>query len=39
MSRTFPLYWQVDGDRLNPLANNYEEYSHKEVLMDLSGWK
>lgn len=35
----YTMYWQVDGDRLNPLANNYEEYPHKEVLVDLSGWK
>jgi DNA-binding winged helix-turn-helix (wHTH) protein len=35
----YTMYWQVDGDRLNPLANNYEEYPHKEVLVDLSGWR
>jgi DNA-binding winged helix-turn-helix (wHTH) protein len=34
----YTMYWQVDGDRLNPLANSYEEYPHKEVLVDLSGW-
>jgi DNA-binding winged helix-turn-helix (wHTH) protein len=35
----YTMYWQVDGDRLNPLANNYEEYPHKEILVDLSGWR
>lgn len=35
----YTMYWQVDGDRLNPLANNYELYPHKEILVDLSGWK
>lgn len=35
----YTMYWQVDGDRLNPLANNYEVYPHKEILVDLSGWK
>jgi hypothetical protein len=35
----YTMYWQVDGDRLNPLTNNYEEYPHKEVLVDLSGWR
>jgi DNA-binding winged helix-turn-helix (wHTH) protein len=34
----YTMYWQVDGDRLNPLANSYDEYPHKEVLVDLSGW-
>lgn len=35
----YTMYWQVDGDRLSPLANNYEEYPHKEVLVDLSSWR
>jgi hypothetical protein len=39
LSPQYTMYWQVDGDRLNPLANNYEEYPHKEVLVDLGGWK
>lgn len=34
----YTMFWQVDGDRLSPLANNYEDYPHKEVLVDLSGW-
>ncbi len=32
------MYWQVDGDRLNPMADNYQDYPHKETLVDLSGW-
>lgn len=34
----YTMFWQVDGGRLNPLANSYEEYPHKEVPVDLSGW-
>ena len=34
----YKMFWQVDGDRLNEMFNNSEEYPHKEVVVDLSGW-
>lgn len=35
----YQLYWQVDGDRLNPLGDNFEGYPHKETLVDVRGWR
>lgn len=34
----YEMFWQVDGDRLNQMFNNYQDYPHKEVLVDVSGW-
>ncbi len=35
----YQMFWQVDGDRLNLMFDNYRDYPHKEVQVDLSGWK
>ncbi len=35
---SYQMYWQVDGDRLNEMANSTQDYPHKESLVDLSGW-
>lgn len=34
----YDMYWQVDGDRLNIMADSNEGYPHKEIIIDLSGW-
>jgi len=34
----YTMYWQVDGDRLNLMANNSTDWPHKESLVDVSGW-
>lgn len=34
----YQLYWQVDGDRLNFIPNNYDGTPHKEVLVDFTNW-
>ncbi|MDQ3076440.1 MAG: hypothetical protein M3Q63_00075 [bacterium] len=34
----YSMFWQVDGDRLNEMQNNDNNYPHKEVEVDLSGW-
>jgi len=34
----YNLYWQVDGGQLNKLENNYNDYPHKEIQVDLSNW-
>ncbi|MEK7218613.1 MAG: glycoside hydrolase family 6 protein [Patescibacteria group bacterium] len=34
----YEAYWQVDGDRLNPMTTSMEGYPHKETSVDLSGW-
>lgn len=35
---SYDLFWQVDGDRLNPMFNSTAEYPHKEAIVDLFGW-
>ncbi len=35
----YKMFWQVDGDRLNEMANSTEGYPHKESIVDLSGWR
>lgn len=35
---SYKLYWQVDNDRLNEMQNNYADFPHKEVLVDVNGW-
>jgi hypothetical protein len=34
----YKMFWQVDGDRLNEMANSTQDYPHKESLVDLTGW-
>ncbi|HEX5429792.1 MAG TPA: BsuPI-related putative proteinase inhibitor [Patescibacteria group bacterium] len=34
----YNMYWQVDGGQLNQMFNSTQDYPHKEVLVDLSGW-
>lgn len=34
----YHIYWQVDGDRLNPMENSYTGFPHKETVIELSGW-
>jgi hypothetical protein len=34
----FTGYWQVDGDRLNEMQTSTQDYPHKEVLVDFTGW-
>lgn len=34
----YDLYWQVDNGQLNAMANSYQDYPHKEAMVDLSGW-
>ncbi|MBX4215402.1 hypothetical protein KW797_00405, partial [Candidatus Parcubacteria bacterium] len=35
---TYSMFWQVDGDRMNEMADSVDGYPHKESLVDLSGW-
>ncbi len=35
----YKMYWQVDGGVLNLMQDNFNNYPHKESLVDLSGWK
>lgn len=35
---SYNMFWQVDGDALNPMATNMTDYPHKEALVDVSGW-
>ncbi len=35
----YQMYWQVGAGQLNPMADNTVGYPHKEVSVDLSGWK
>jgi endoglucanase len=34
----YAMYWQVDSGQQNKMENNYTDYPHKEVSVDLSGW-
>lgn len=34
----YTMYWQVDGDTLNIMANSLEDYPHKESLVNVSTW-
>lgn len=34
----YNLFWQVDGGQLNLMMDNFQNYPHKESLVDLSGW-
>jgi len=35
----YEMFWQVDGGQLNKMETNFNDYPHKEVGVDLSGWK
>lgn len=35
----YVMYWQVGDGQLNLMYNTYEDYPHKEVAVDLSGWR
>lgn len=34
----YKMYWQVDGGTLNEMHDSQQDYPHKEVLVDVSGW-
>jgi hypothetical protein len=34
----YKMYWQVDGDALNEMADNPTDYPHKEADVDLTNW-
>lgn len=34
----YSMYWQVDGDRLNPMMDSNADWPHKEDSVDLSNW-
>ncbi len=36
--RAYDAYWQVDGDRLNPMYDSYEDWAHKEAYIDVTDW-
>jgi fibronectin type 3 domain-containing protein len=35
---TYNMFWQVDGDRLNPMADSTVGTPHKEALVDVTTW-
>lgn len=34
----YKMYWKVDGGQENLMPDNFTDYPHKEVLVDVSGW-
>ncbi|MBX4189851.1 glycoside hydrolase family 6 protein [Candidatus Parcubacteria bacterium] len=34
----YMMFWQVDNGQWNWMDNNYSDYPHKEIMVDLSGW-
>ena len=34
----YKLYWQVDNGQWNLMSDNYQDYPHKEVSVDVGGW-
>lgn len=34
----YKMYWQVDGDQLNPMGDSWVDAPHKETLVDVSTW-
>lgn len=34
----YQTWWQVDGDRLNPMYDSTQDYPHKEAMVEFSGW-
>lgn len=34
----YDMFWQVDGDRLNPMETSLDDYPHKAAWVDVSGW-
>ncbi|MBX4215394.1 glycoside hydrolase family 6 protein [Candidatus Parcubacteria bacterium] len=35
----YQMFWQVDGGQLNGMYSSFQNYPHKEAIVDLSGWK
>lgn len=35
---SYDMYWQVDGGQLNSMYNSYQDYQHKEAVVDLKNW-
>ena len=35
---TYNMFWQVDGDRLNPMADSNTGGQYKEALVDFTNW-
>ncbi len=36
---SYQMFWEVDGGTWNWMNDSWEGYQHKEVMVDLSGWK
>lgn len=34
----YVMYWQVDNGQLNLMPDSFQDYPHKEYLVDVSGW-
>lgn len=34
----YEMFWQVDNGQWNRMQSNYQDYPHKEVIIELSGW-
>jgi endoglucanase len=34
----YSMYWQVDNGQWNRMENSYQEYPHKEAIVNLDGW-
>lgn len=34
----YQMFWQVDGDKQNPMYDSSVDYPHKEAMVDLSTW-
>lgn len=35
---SYNMIWQVDGGQLNVMYNSYQDYPHKEAIVDVSNW-
>lgn len=36
--KNYTMHWQVDNGQLNKMEDNYADYPHKEIPVDLNGW-
>ena len=34
----YTMYWSVDGGQKNAMADSYQDYPHKEVVVNFEGW-
>lgn len=34
----YQMFWQVDGGQYNGMYDSYQDYPHKEAIVDLSSW-